>query len=189
MKLIIGLGNPGKSYEKSKHNIGFLCLDAFAKTKQAKFSKEVKFQGEICKLGDLILLKPKTFMNLSGLSVRAVSQFFQIDARDILVISDDMDLTLFQIRLRENGGSGGHNGLKSILEHVGSPLFKRLRIGIDRKDSIDAKDYVLSKFSKAETKEMESLFAVTNQILDLFSQGIPFDQIMNQFNKKEKKTE
>ncbi|MCK7485598.1 MAG: aminoacyl-tRNA hydrolase [Bacillus subtilis] len=121
MRLIVGLGNPGKTYQWSKHNMGFLCLDAYAKAHNLTFAKEAKFLGEIVKGETFVLLKPRTFMNLSGQSVRAVADYFKIAPADILVVSDDMDIPLFKIRIREQGSAGGHNGLKSIIEHLVRP--------------------------------------------------------------------
>ncbi len=184
MRLVVGLGNPGKAYESSKHNMGFLCADAFAKAKQLKFARSIKFHGELAKTETYLVLKPRTFMNLSGQSVRAVADYYKIEAKDILVVSDDMDIPLFKIRIREQGSAGGHNGLKSIISHVGTQEFNRLRIGIDRRDDVDAKDYVLSDFSKAEKKELEGLFAITNAILEQFASGVEIDAIMNQYNRK-----
>ncbi len=183
MRLIVGLGNPGRSYTWSKHNIGFLVLDQYAKTHKWTFVKETKFQGEYYKTDTCVFLKPKTFMNLSGISVQAVAHFFKIEAQDILVISDDLDLPLFKLRLREKGSAGGHNGLKSIIQSLSSNTFNRLRIGIDRKEEMESKDYVLSPFSKQEKKQLEDLYAQTNLILDLFASGVSFDTIMNQFNR------
>lgn len=183
-RLVVGLGNPGKKYEKSKHNVGFICLDAYAKMKKLKFSKESKFQGEVLQDNQTILLKPKTFMNLSGNSVKLVQEFYKIPNENILVISDDVDLPLAKIRLREKGGSGGHNGLKSIISQLGDGDFKRCRIGIDRKDSVETKDHVLSNFSKQEMKTLDEMTITTNQIIENFVSEQDFNRIMNQFNIK-----
>jgi len=181
MRLIVGLGNPGKEYAKSKHNIGFMVLDAYCKLKNLKLVKETKFQGELIKYQDVLLLKPRTFMNNSGTSVRAVAQFYQIANEDILVISDDLDLPFGKLRLREKGSAGGHNGLKSIIAMLGAQNFNRLRIGIDRDDK-DVVDYVLSKLTKEQSKQLESLFIVTNNIVDDFVLGNTYDSIMNTYN-------
>jgi PTH1 family peptidyl-tRNA hydrolase len=180
--LVVGLGNPGRKYAKSKHNVGFLCLDAYAKAKKLTFAKETKFLGEIAVIGQTILLKPKTFMNLSGNSVKAVRDFYQIETGNILVISDDIDLPLRKVRLREKGGSGGHNGLKSILAQLGSEEFKRCRIGIDRDPDVDPKEHVLADFSRKEIKDMDDVYATTNQIIDDFVNDTDFDLVMNRFN-------
>ncbi len=181
MRLIVGLGNPGRDYAKSKHNIGFMVLDAYCKLKGIKLVKESKFLGELIKYQDVVLLKPKTFMNNSGNSVRAVAQFYQISNEDILVISDDLDLPFGKLRLREKGSAGGHNGLKSIIASLGAQNFNRLRIGIDRDDK-EVVDYVLSKLSKEQSKQLENLFIVTNNIIDDFVLGKSYDSIMNTYN-------
>lgn len=181
-RLVVGLGNPGKAYEKSKHNIGFICLDQYAKHNKIKFKKEPKFFGEIFLDGDNILLKPKTFMNLSGNAVKAVADYYKIAPSDILVISDDMDLPFAKVRLREQGSAGGHNGLKSIISNLETGEFKRCRIGIDRNDAIDAKDHVLSNFSKSEMKELMNLTLSISQLIDDFFQNQPFPILMNKYN-------
>jgi len=182
MKLIVGLGNPGKEYAKSKHNIGFMVLSSFAAVNKLTFSRSVKFQGEIIKMQDAILLKPKTFMNLSGISVRAVAEYYGIKNEDILVVSDDLDLPFLKIRLREKGSAGGHNGLKSIIDHLQGNDFKRLRIGIGRDDDLDVVDYVLDGFSKAQEKALQDFIITTSQILALFLSSEKFDSIMTRFN-------
>ncbi|MBN2504512.1 MAG: aminoacyl-tRNA hydrolase [Bacilli bacterium] len=181
-RLIVGLGNPGRKYAKSKHNIGYICVDAYADAEKLKFRKETKFLGETALISNVILLKPKTFMNLSGNSVKAVSDFYRIPVENILVISDDVDLPFGKIRLREKGGSGGHNGLKHIMSALGNDGFKRLRVGIGRDDSTEVKDHVLSDFSKAEIRELKDLTPTLIQIIDAYANGDDFVSIMNRFN-------
>jgi len=135
MKLIIGLGNPGKEYENTRHNTGFMVLDRLSEKlniemTQNKFKGlygKSKYKGE-----DVILLKPQTYMNLSGESVRQVMDFFKINQEDILVIYDDLDMPVGKLRLRQSGSAGGHNGIKNIILHTGSQNFNRIRVGIDR---------------------------------------------------------
>ncbi|MBU1144460.1 MAG: aminoacyl-tRNA hydrolase [Firmicutes bacterium] len=184
LQLIVGLGNPGKKYEKSKHNVGFMCLDTYAKISHLKFTKEGKFQAEITQKNQTILLKPKTFMNLSGNAVKLVADYYKIPSENILIISDDVDLPLAKIRLRETGGSGGHNGLKSIISQLGTENFKRCRIGIDRDDSVETKEHVLSLFSKAEMKAMVDLQLTTSQLIEDFVLEQSFDVLMNKYNIK-----
>ena len=181
MRMIVGLGNPGKEYAKSKHNIGFMVLDAYADLKSLKFLKESKFQGELVRYQDTILLKPKTYMNNSGISVQAVAKFYQIETKDILVISDDLDLPFGKLRLREKGSAGGHNGLKSIIASLGTQDFCRLRFGIDRDDK-EVVDYVLGKLTKDQAKQLKELVITTNNILDDFVLGKTYDSIMNTYN-------
>ncbi|MDD5094884.1 MAG: aminoacyl-tRNA hydrolase [Dehalococcoidia bacterium] len=133
MKLIIGLGNPGQAYVNSRHNLGFQCINLFARKQGIAFAKQQSKAkigtGEI--LGQkVILAKPRTFMNLSGESVAPLMRFYKIDLADLLVIYDDIDLPLGKIRIREKGSAGGHNGMKSIIAHLGSQDFPRLRVGI-----------------------------------------------------------
>lgn len=185
MRLVVGLGNPGREYAKNRHNVGFQLIDLYAEAiKAAPFAKTVKFAGEFVKIGEGVLLKPRTFMNDSGRSVQAVASFYGITPKDILVLSDDLDLPFPKLRLREKGSAGGHNGLKSCIAHLGTQEFNRLRVGIDRAEDLDAKDYVLGNFSKAEQKTLKDLSATTNQIIGFFLEGRSFDSIMNDFNKK-----
>jgi len=185
MRLIVGLGNPGKEYAKSKHNIGFMAIDAYAKVNNLTFTKDIKFHGEVIKLPNAVLLKPKTFMNNSGIAVRAVAKFFEVPNNEILVISDDLDLPFGKLRLREKGSAGGHNGLKSIIEQIGDSNFNRLRVGIDRDDK-DVVNYVLGKLTKEQKKAMDDLLIVTNNIMSDFINGIDFDTIMNTYNPNKK---
>lgn len=182
MKLVVGLGNPGAKYERTKHNIGFMCLDFYANKRGLTFKMERKFHGEALKQGDLILLKPHTFMNLSGQSVRAVVDYYEIAIEDILVIYDDFVLPLGKIRLREQGGAGGHNGMQSTIDHLGTDTVKRLRFGIDSNPLMEARDYVLSKFGKAELDDILPSVKTVTEIIDAFIDGMTFSNIMNQFN-------
>ena len=183
MKLVVGLGNPGKQYEQTKHNIGFMCLDYYANKHKETFKFERKFNGETLKLGNVVLLKPHTFMNLSGDSIRLVMQYYDIDVEDILVIYDDLDLPLGKLRLREQGGPGGHNGVKSIIQTLKTEEFKRVRIGIDSNPMIAAKDYVLGKFSKAELDIVLEAAKQTKEVIDEFVNSKEFTLIMNQYNQ------
>jgi PTH1 family peptidyl-tRNA hydrolase len=182
MKLVVGLGNPGRKYEKTKHNVGFMSLDHYAKSNKLKFKKESKFNGESLKIGDLVLLKPHTFMNNSGLSISSTMKYYDIDIQDVCIIYDDLDLPLGKTRLREKGSAGGHNGIKSIIAHLGTEAFRRVRIGIDKNPLYETKDYVLSSFSKKETQVMKEIFVITDQIIDDFAGNIDFLQIMNKYN-------
>ena len=152
MKLIVGLGNIGKEYEHTRHNVGFDTIDILASNLNVSFSQEKALKGMVAKVNinqhKAILLKPTTYMNLSGESVKAVMQFYKIPVEDIIIISDDLDMVSGKIRYRENGSAGGHNGLKSIIQHLGTQNFKRIKIGIDRDKYIPVIDWVLTKFSK-----------------------------------------
>ena len=151
MKLIVGLGNPGKEYEYTRHNMGFLVIDNYLCKKKIEASWQKKFNSlymiSYINGEKVIFLKPQTYMNLSGEAVREVVNFFKIDINDILIISDDLDLSIGNFKLKLRGSSGGHNGLKSISECLGTNDYKRLKIGIAKDKSVDIKDYVLGKIS------------------------------------------
>jgi PTH1 family peptidyl-tRNA hydrolase len=152
-KLIVGLGNPGRKYANNRHNVGFQCLDRLAEAWGLSFSrrkhKALLAQGETAGL-KVILAKPQTFMNLSGEAVERLARFYKVPPKDILVIYDDLDLPVGKIRLRPEGGSGGHKGMKSIIEHLGTNGFCRLRVGIGRPPHGDPVDYVLGDFAPDE---------------------------------------
>ena len=158
MKLIVGLGNPGKEYENTRHNIGFMVLDRIADSYNESFNKE-NFFGKYfmsnIKGEKVIFLKPQKYMNLSGEVIRPFIDFFKINLDDILIICDDLDTEVGNIRLRYKGSSGGHNGLKDIEKHLGTQNYKRIKIGISNNKMIDTKDYVLGKFSKEEMNIIE----------------------------------
>lgn len=135
-KLIVGLGNPGPEYEATRHNAGFWLLDQLASMLKAPLQTEGKFFGRLAKTADLLLLQPTTFMNRSGQSVGAVARFYKIEPEEILVVHDDLDLLPGEIRLKQGGGNGGHNGLKDIQAQLGTPNFWRLRLGIGHPRSL-----------------------------------------------------
>lgn len=188
MKLIIGLGNPGKEYETTRHNVGFLSLNYIANSLGISFKTESKFQGDLALYNvngeKVYFLKPLTYMNLSGDSIIKVMNFYKIDKKDILVIYDDMDLPFGHLRLRASGSAGGHNGIKSIIANVGGQDFKRIRVGISSHDNIDAKDYVLGKFSKADLNALAELSEYTMKAVMEFIEERPFERIMCDYNGK-----
>lgn len=184
MKLIVGLGNPGEEYAGTRHNCGFMVIDRLASklnvdVDQNKFKglyAKVKYHGE-----DIILLKPQTYMNLSGESVNAVMNFFKIDKEDLLVIYDDLDMPVGKLRLRKTGSAGGHNGIKNIIAHLNSQDFKRIRVGIDRHKYMNVADYVLSRFSKVESEAIEQgIENAANAVLDYLDND--FNHAMNYYN-------
>ena len=187
MKLIVGLGNPGKEYEKTRHNIGFIFIDALAKKLNISIDKE-KFSGlyttTIINGEKVVLLKPLSYMNLSGEVVIRFKEFYKIDIKDILVISDDLDMEFGKIRLRQNGSSGGHNGLKNIELHLHSSEYKRLKIGISNNKMIDTKDYVLGKFSEQEREIIENLKSKVPSVLLDFINEVEFTDLMSKYNGK-----
>lgn len=190
MKLIIGLGNPGVKYEKTRHNAGFMVLDRIAQMNGVSISKN-KFEGKHVKTKingeDVILLKPETFMNLSGLSVRACMDFYKISRKDILVIYDDLDTPVGSIRLKAKGSAGGHNGMKSVIQAVLGEDFNRIRVGIGRDPKIKIIDYVLTRFKPEEVEDLDQAIdeAATAAIYSLTHS---FEKTMNRYNGKIKKT-
>ncbi|MBO5376241.1 MAG: aminoacyl-tRNA hydrolase [Bacilli bacterium] len=186
MKLIVGLGNPGKEYENTRHNIGYIFIDKLAQSQNITISKE-KFNGLYAETyisnEKVILLKPLSYMNLSGEVVIKFVNFFKINIEDILIISDDLDMDFGRIRLKPNGSSGGHNGLKNIELHLNTQNFKRLKIGIANNKKIDTKDYVLGKFSIEEKEKIQEISDTVINILKDFN-IIEFDRLMNKYNRK-----
>ncbi len=161
LKLLVGLGNPGAEYYKTRHNVGFMVLEEIARQNNCTFRESKKVYGKTCEIGSGIsktrLLMPNTYMNESGKSVRLAKDWFNFETNQLIVLVDDMDLPLGKIRLRSKGSSGGHNGLKSIINHLGTNEFKRLKIGIGSPSEIPKErksrtvSHVLGKFSKEES--------------------------------------
>ncbi len=184
MLLFVGLGNPGKEYENTRHNMGFSTLDLFCKNILKQEISKKDFQGEYLKTNyngqDIILLKPMTYMNLSGNSVRELVQFYKIKLEDIVVIYDDMDLDVGHIRLRPSGSSGGHKGIQSIIENLSNQKIKRIRIGIG-KSPYSVIDYVLGRPDKEQAPLIEqALNKACLVIEDIITNG--FDHAMCHFN-------
>ncbi len=184
MKLIVGLGNPTKEYEGTRHNVGFMVMDTFAKNMNVSIHQS-KYKGEYVKFKykgeDIIILKPMTYMNNSGESVIQIMNYFKIDVEDLIVVYDDLDMPTGKLRLRQNGSAGGHNGIKSIIAHVKTQDFKRIRVGIDRDSRIPVVDYVLGHF----TKQQQPLIAqgienASKALLMCLDKG--FVAAMNAFN-------
>jgi PTH1 family peptidyl-tRNA hydrolase len=160
LKLLVGLGNPGTEYEKTRHNVGFMVLEEIARKNNCSFRESKKLFGRTCEYGSGIektrLLMPNTYMNESGKSVRSAKDWFNYQNNQLIVLVDDMDLPLGKIRVRSKGSSGGHNGLKSIINHLGTDEFKRLKIGIGPPSEVQKErksktvSHVLGKFSKQE---------------------------------------
>lgn len=183
--MVVGLGNPGKEYQNNRHNVGFLALDYFAKeigagTKKVK-SKAIVME-EKWENRKIILVKPQTFMNLSGTAVASLMRFYKIESKKLIVIHDDLDLPPFALRLRPGGGAGGQKGIASIIQQLGTQDFNRARIGIGRPPGrMDAADYVIQNFSKQEEKELDFVFNTVVKAIQFFILfGI--DQAMNKYN-------
>jgi peptidyl-tRNA hydrolase, PTH1 family len=181
--LIVGLGNPGREYEETRHNVGFMLIDRLASDRNVKLKRSgAAFIGKGTVGGiQAVLMKPLTYMNLSGEAVARFSDFFSIPVESIVVAHDDCDLPLGRIRLKKNGGSGGHKGIISITERLGSPDFQRVRLGIGRPEHGDVADYVLSRFRRDEGDLLEEMLIRGIESVDvLASSGI--DAAMNRFN-------
>jgi len=182
MKLIIGLGNPGKDYQNTRHNIGFMVIDNYL----GNVSFQKKFNAEYYETNinneKVIFIKPLTFMNLSGNAVGDFARFYKVDLSDILVIHDDLDLPVGKYKIKVNSSSGGHNGIKSIISSLNSEAFARLKIGISNNKDIDTKDYVLGKFSKEEINTYKNLYPEFNNIINDFLK-YPIEKVMSEHNK------
>ncbi len=184
-KLVVGLGNPGRKYASNRHNVGFQCLDRLAQAWGFSFRKRkhkaLLAEGEMAGLR-VILAKPQTFMNLSGNAVGRLARFYRVSPENILVIYDDLDLPLGKIRLRPEGGSGGHKGMKSIIERLGTHGFPRLRVGIGRPAHSDPVDYVLSDFTPEQRITVEDAYESVVSAVELWvAEGI--EAAMNRYNK------
>lgn len=186
MKLIVGLGNPGKEYESTRHNVGFMFIDKLldhyncenTKNKLGGLYSETIINGE-----KIIFLKPQEYINLSGIVIRKYVDYFKINIDDILVINDDLDLSVGRIKIKSSGSSGGHNGLKNIELHLGTRDYKRLKIGISNDKMIDTKDYVLSKINKEDMDIINSIIELSPKILEDFL-SMSFSDLMTKYNKK-----
>ena len=183
-RLLIGLGNPGPEYENTRHNAGFMILDRVAAKLGAAWTKERKFDGWFARANGLFLLKPKTFMNLSGKSVAAVSGFFKIPPPDMLVLYDDVALPEGRIRIKPSGSAGGHNGIKSMIASLGSDQFPRLRFGVGAADGRSLVGHVLGQFDPASQEELhKSLEKAADAAIFTSLRGL--EPAMNQFNTAE----
>ena len=194
-KLLVGLGNPGQKYERTRHNIGFEVVDKLAQTWSIKLSENKRFQGiageNRAASGDrLILLKPTTFMNRSGQSVRSIVDWYKLSPSDVLIIYDDMDLPIGRLRLRLSGSAGGHNGMKSIISHLGTQSFPRLRLGISRSDALESQanravvGHVLGKFSPDERKIIDASISLAEEAVE-FSLRKGIEKAMSLYNGRE----
>ncbi len=184
MKMIVGLGNPGKEYENTRHNIGFMIIDEYCKTYKIDKIK-TKYNGLFAKVyrnGEyFVLLKPLSFMNLSGTVVSKFADYFKIKPKDILVIHDDLDLPVGKIKIKSRGSSGGHNGIKSIIEYLKTDEFAHFKIGVGNNKNIDTKDYVLGKFSKKELDIYGKIFGFSSRIIDDFL-DLNIEKVMSKYN-------
>jgi PTH1 family peptidyl-tRNA hydrolase len=185
MKVVVGLGNPGRQYQGTRHNVGFAVVDSLAGGRAFRG----RFLSQVAEVTDdglpLLLVKPETFMNLSGQAVRQVVDFYKVPAEDLLVVCDDFALPLGKLRVRAKGTHGGHNGLRSIQEHLGTTAYPRLRIGVGGPKE-DAVDHVLSRFRPGERPVIDdAIIKAVQAVIAWAHQGI--EACMNRFNPDEKK--
>ena len=186
MKIIAGLGNPGLKYENTRHNAGFMTMDKIARElgetwNQEKFSSQwikTKVHGE-----DVVLLKPLTYMNESGIALRQGLDFYKAAPEDVLVLYDDVDLPVGKIRLRQKGSAGGHNGIKSVIQCIFTQEFDRIRIGVGKDPRIPMINWVLGKFRPAEKEDIEAATDLAAQAA-IYAIDHPYSDTMNHFNKK-----
>jgi PTH1 family peptidyl-tRNA hydrolase len=183
MKVVVGLGNPGGKYDSTRHNVGFAVVDGLAEAPGAgRFQS--RFQAKVAELNEggqkVLLVKPETFMNLSGHCVRQFMDYYQVPLEGLLVVCDDINLPLGKLRVRARGTHGGHNGLRNIQEHLGTTEYARLRIGVDAPRD-DAVDHVLGRFKSAERRVIEDAISLAVQAVAVWiSQGV--EACMNRFN-------
>ena len=186
MKLVVGLGNPGKEYSNTRHNVGFMFIDKLLeyyhcdnmKSKLGGLYTETVINGE-----KIIFLKPQEYINLSGQVIKKYVDYFKINIDDIFVINDDLDLDVGRIKIKSSGSSGGHNGLKNIELHLGTKDYKRLKIGISNNKFIDTKDYVLSKINKEDMDIINNIINLSPKILEDYL-NMSFSDLMTKYNKK-----
>ena len=180
MRLFVGLGNPGKAYAKTRHNCGYMVVDLLASKLGLSFTKR-QFDGLYTRLDDIIILKPETYMNLSGRCVTAFLSYYKIDIDDLIVVYDDMDIPVGKIRIREKGSSAGQKGIQNIIDLCGTEKIKRIRIGIGENEKMDNKDYVLSAVPKEEKEVFLASIDRASEALDYY-RSHSFSEVMNKFN-------
>ena len=183
MKLIVGLGNPDKEYDKTRHNVGFMVIDNYLDSVNWSNKFNALYCEKVINGEKIIFVKPLTYMNNSGNAVGEFVRYFNIDNKDILVIQDDLDLNVGDYKLKMHSSSGGHNGIKSIIASLGNQDFPRLKVGIGSVKKDEVIDYVLGRFSKSELEVLNELFNTFDKIINSFiNEGI--DKTMNVYNTK-----
>lgn len=186
IKLIVGLGNPGKEYQNTRHNMGFMVIDEIAKRLEVFKWKErdgALYFDCYLDLAHVIFMKPQKYINLSGDVIIEFIKYFDIKTEDILVVSDDLDLPVGSIKLKEKGSSGGHNGLKNIEKNLGTNEYRRIKIGISNNKQIDTKDYVLSKLNQTEKRHFKPAIDMAADAV-LESLHTPFPELMSKYNTR-----
>lgn len=186
-RLVAGLGNPGREYENTRHNVGFMVADELVRRDGATFVRDGTWKAFVARVGKFALMKPLTFMNLSGESVGAFSRFHKLEPTDVLIVLDDVALPLGRLRLRRGGSPGGHNGLESVIAHLGTSDVPRLRVGIGAAGQSPLTDHVLGRFSKSEAEPLaEAITTAADAVEYLAEHGI--ERAMNRFNQPVKET-
>ena len=181
MKLVAGLGNIGDKYIFTRHNAGFMLIDSIALNSNLTFRENSRLKFLITNIGDCLYIKPTTYMNLSGEAVRAVMDYYKIPVEDVLIVFDDLSLELGKIRFRPNGSDGGHNGIKSVIKHLGTSEIARLKIGIGPQPNIPSEVFVLQNFSKEELEVLKGAIGKAKEgIQCYFKEGMAAAQ--NKFN-------
>lgn len=187
MIIVVGLGNPGKEYENTFHNMGYKAIDALA-DKMSKSIKKAECQALTCTFSrnseKVVFAKPLTYMNLSGQSVKSLLQKYSATPDDLIIIYDDIDIDRFSVRARASGSAGTHNGMKSIVQCLGTDKFKRIRIGIGRENVYDLADYVLSNVKAEDKERFNTLFADLAVSIESYLKHNDFDKLMREINKK-----
>lgn len=186
MKCIVGLGNIGRKYQDTRHNVGFMALDALLDKHNIEMNQQ-KFNGlyTVATINGekVLIIEPMTYMNASGEAVRPLMDYFKIDIKDLIVLYDDLDMPPGRLRLRQKGSAGGHNGIRSLIQHLGTDQFKRIRIGIGRPPGrVPVVNFVLQKFSADEMITIRHVLDKTNEALEAFIDNERFENIMNQYN-------
>ena len=184
MKMIVGLGNPGNEYDNTRHNIGYMVIDDYAKKKNVSgFQKQFNglYTKCFCEGISFLLVKPLSFINLSGSVVKKFADYYKINNEDIFVIQDDLYLPLGKIKIKSKGSSGGHNGIKNIIEELKTDDFSRFKIGIDKNNDIETVDYVLGHFNQEELKKIHKVLEISQDIIDDFVKT-DINYVMNKYN-------
>ncbi|MFA9413898.1 MULTISPECIES: aminoacyl-tRNA hydrolase [unclassified Streptococcus] len=187
VKLIVGLGNVGSKYDQTRHNVGFMAIDRLVKDLDATFTEDKTFKAYIAKSvingQKVYFVKPTTYMNNSGLAVRAILAFYNIDLKDLIVIYDDLDMEVGKIRFRQKGSAGGHNGIKSIIAHIGSQEFDRIKIGIGRpKPNVAVVNHVLTRFDQDDYITILNTLDKVDSAVKFYLQTKDFEKTMQQYN-------
>lgn len=187
VKMIVGLGNPGSKYHETRHNVGFMLVDRLAKRENATFSHDNIFQADIANTfidgQKVYFVKPTTFMNESGKAVHALLAYYGLDERDLLVVYDDLDMVAGKIRFRQKGSAGGHNGIKSIIAHLKTQDFDRIKIGVGRpKPGKTVVHHVLSKFDEEDRIEIDKALDKLDNAVNFYLQEKDLEKVMRKFN-------